>query len=166
MGAAGRKGEVGEKGEGGERGVQGPVGPKGEPVTSAINCNIPDNLFNVFSLGFRDPSDQWAKKETMDLKDYPDWRDHLDLKGLKDRQVTIFWTKSDSVIEIVLNIIGPKGDSGPSGPPGPPGPPGELPLLPPELLFQRDSPATPGRKKRDSTDGEEEFDDRYKRAVG
>jgi len=35
---------------------------------------------------------------------------------------------------------GPKGDRGPAGPPGPSGPPGELPLLPPDILFQRDSP--------------------------
>jgi len=35
---------------------------------------------------------------------------------------------------------GPKGDSGPLGPPGPSGPPGELPLLPPDILFQRDAP--------------------------
>ena len=35
---------------------------------------------------------------------------------------------------------GPKGDSGPQGPPGPAGPPGELPLLPPDILFQRDQP--------------------------
>ena len=58
---------------------------------------------------------------------------------------------------------GPKGDSGPPGPPGPPGPAGELPLLPPELLFQRDSPA--GRKKRDSPE-EVEPNDRYPRAIG
>ena len=37
---------------------------------------------------------------------------------------------------------GPKGDNGPLGPPGPAGPPGELPLLPPDILFQR-------RKKRE-----------------
>ena len=53
---------------------------------------------------------------------------------------------------------------GPSGPPGPPGPPGELPLLPPELLFQRDSPS--GRKKRDSEATEDLPNDRYPRAVG
>ena len=35
---------------------------------------------------------------------------------------------------------GPKGDHGPVGPPGPSGPPGELPLLPPDILFQRDAP--------------------------
>jgi len=35
---------------------------------------------------------------------------------------------------------GPKGDRGLLGPPGPAGPPGELPLLPPDILFQRDSP--------------------------
>lgn len=43
---------------------------------------------------------------------------------------------------------GPKGETGPSGPPGPPGPPGELPLLPPELLFQRDAPAPPDQVSR------------------
>lgn len=31
---------------------------------------------------------------------------------------------------------GSKGESGPPGLPGPPGPPAEMPLLPPELLFQ------------------------------
>lgn len=31
-----------------------------------------------------------------------------------------------------------KGEPGPAGPPGPPGPPAEMPLVPPELLFQRD----------------------------
>ena len=40
---------------------------------------------------------------------------------------------------------GPKGDSGPMGVPGAPGPPGELPLLPPDVLFQRDQP----RSKRE-----------------
>merc|ERR1711874_559150 len=53
---------------------------------------------------------------------------------------------------------GPKGDSGPLGPPGPAGPPGELPLLPPDILFQRDSPKAYRRPKRevrgDSADGE------------
>ena len=45
---------------------------------------------------------------------------------------------------------GPKGDSGPLGPPGPSGPPGELPLLPPDILFQRDSPKAYRRPKRDA----------------
>merc|ERR1712130_2125 len=43
---------------------------------------------------------------------------------------------------------GPKGDRGSSGSPGPPGPPGELPLLPPDILFQRDAPARPKREAR------------------
>ncbi len=38
-------------------------------------------------------------------------------------------------------IAGAKGDSGPIGVPGPPGPPGELPLLPPDILFQKDDPS-------------------------
>lgn len=33
---------------------------------------------------------------------------------------------------------GTKGDVGPAGPPGPPGPPAEMPLLPPEMLFQNE----------------------------
>merc|ERR1711874_9638 len=53
---------------------------------------------------------------------------------------------------------GPKGDSGPLGPPGPAGPPGELPLLPPDILFPRDSPKAYRRPKRevrgDTADGE------------
>jgi len=44
---------------------------------------------------------------------------------------------------------GPKGDHGPLGPPGQPGPPGELPLLPPDILFQRDAPFKPSRPKRE-----------------
>merc|ERR1711936_822437 len=44
---------------------------------------------------------------------------------------------------------GSKGDRGSSGSPGPPGPPGELPLLPPDILFQRDAPA-PSRPKREA----------------
>merc|ERR1711963_125161 len=44
---------------------------------------------------------------------------------------------------------GPKGDHGPLGPPGAPGPPGELPLLPPDILFQRDAPFKAGRSKRE-----------------
>merc|ERR1740128_317066 len=44
---------------------------------------------------------------------------------------------------------GPKGDHGPLGPPGQPGPPGELPLLPPDILFQRDAPFKPTRPKRE-----------------
>merc|ERR1739836_372804 len=40
---------------------------------------------------------------------------------------------------------GPKGDRGSSGAPGPPG---ELPLLPPDILFQRDAPARPKREAR------------------
>merc|ERR1712064_25592 len=43
---------------------------------------------------------------------------------------------------------GPKGDRGSSGSPGPPGPPGELPLLPPDILFQRDAPSRPKREVR------------------
>merc|ERR1711872_553023 len=45
----------------------------------------------------------------------------------------------------VPGSAGPKGQSGPSGPPGPPG---ELPLLPPELLFQRDAPYEPDASRR------------------
>lgn len=44
-------------------------------------------------------------------------------------------------------IAGPKGDSGPQGIAGPPGPPGELPLLPPDILFQKDDPSI--RSKRE-----------------
>merc|ERR1719187_3133155 len=44
---------------------------------------------------------------------------------------------------------GPKGDRGSSGAPGPPGPPGELPLLPPDILFQRDAPFK-SRDKREA----------------
>lgn len=36
---------------------------------------------------------------------------------------------------------GPKGETGPIGVAGPPGPPGDLPLLPPDILFQKDAPA-------------------------
>ena len=43
---------------------------------------------------------------------------------------------------------GSKGDRGSSGPAGPPGPPGELPLLPPDILFQRDAPFN--RNKREA----------------
>ena len=43
---------------------------------------------------------------------------------------------------------GPKGDRGLPGPPGPSGPPGELPLLPPDILFQRDAPARDKREVR------------------
>ena len=46
-------------------------------------------------------------------------------------------------------VTGPKGDHGPLGPPGPAGPPGELPLLPPDILFQRDAPFKPTRSKRE-----------------
>ena len=45
-------------------------------------------------------------------------------------------------------IAGPKGESGPIGVPGPPGPPGELPLLPPDILFQKDEPAKPADQGR------------------
>lgn len=40
----------------------------------------------------------------------------------------------------VAGIAGAKGETGPMGVPGPPGPPGELPLLPPDILFQKDEP--------------------------
>jgi len=44
---------------------------------------------------------------------------------------------------------GPKGERGLAGPPGPSGPPGELPLLPPDILFQRDSSSSSLRNKRE-----------------
>merc|ERR1712064_232306 len=47
-----------------------------------------------------------------------------------------------------IGATGPKGDRGSSGSPGPPGPPGELPLLPPDILFQRDAPSRPKREVR------------------
>merc|ERR1711922_40920 len=47
---------------------------------------------------------------------------------------------------------GPKGDHGPLGPPGAPGPPGELPLLPPDILFQRDAPASRFTRHKRATD--------------
>ncbi len=52
----------------------------------------------------------------------------------------------------VLGPTGPKGDSGPQGVPGSPGPPGELPLLPPDILFQKDAPASSGRRQRRDAD--------------
>ena len=45
-------------------------------------------------------------------------------------------------------VAGSKGDSGPPGVPGPPGPPGELPLLPPDILFQKDEPMRAKREVR------------------
>lgn len=48
----------------------------------------------------------------------------------------------------VLGPAGLKGDRGPQGNPGPPGPPGELPLLPPDILFQRDEPMRSKRELR------------------
>lgn len=53
-------------------------------------------------------------------------------------------------------VTGPKGDRGPSGSPGPSGPPGELPLLPPDILFQRDSPAAYRPKREIRGDNAEE----------
>ncbi len=52
----------------------------------------------------------------------------------------------------VLGPTGPKGDSGPQGLPGSPGPPGELPLLPPDILFQKDEPSFGGRRYRRDAD--------------
>jgi collagen type V/XI/XXIV/XXVII alpha len=43
---------------------------------------------------------------------------------------------------------GPKGDRGPEGVAGSPGPPGELPLLPPDVLFQKDEPSRGKREIR------------------
>merc|ERR1740131_565202 len=49
---------------------------------------------------------------------------------------------------------GPKGDRGLPGPPGASGPPGELPLLPPDILFQRDAPYRSKREVRgDNAEG-------------
>ncbi len=42
----------------------------------------------------------------------------------------------------VMGPAGAKGDPGPQGVQGSPGPPGELPLLPPDILFQRDEPSS------------------------
>jgi len=47
-----------------------------------------------------------------------------------------------------MGIAGSKGDSGPRGVAGPPGPPGELPIIPPEILFQKDEPARSKREVR------------------
>jgi len=47
---------------------------------------------------------------------------------------------------------GPKGETGPIGVPGPAGPPGELPLLPPDILFQRDAPASRFTRHKRATD--------------
>lgn len=48
-------------------------------------------------------------------------------------------------------VAGQKGEQGRPGQPGPPGPPGELPLLPPELLFQHsmESNVKAVRRKRE-----------------
>lgn len=54
----------------------------------------------------------------------------------------------------VPGATGPKGETGPYGPPGLPGPAGELPLLPPELLFQRDAPYNPSQSRRYRRDAE------------
>ncbi len=48
----------------------------------------------------------------------------------------------------VMGPTGPKGDAGPQGVPGSPGPPGELPLLPPDILFQKDAPASSSSDRR------------------
>merc|ERR1712156_1111585 len=47
-----------------------------------------------------------------------------------------------------MGIAGSKGDSGPPGVAGPPGPPGQLPIIPPEILFQKDEPARSKREVR------------------
>ena len=52
----------------------------------------------------------------------------------------------------VMGPAGSKGDPGPPGVPGSPGPPGELPLLPPDILFQRDAPARDKRETRGDMD--------------
>ncbi len=46
---------------------------------------------------------------------------------------------------------GPKGDRGAQGVAGAPGPPGELPLLPPDVLFQKDEPFRGKREIRGDT---------------
>lgn len=45
-------------------------------------------------------------------------------------------------------VLGAKGDLGLPGPAGPAGPPGEQPILPPELLFQREPTKGVVRKRR------------------
>lgn len=56
---------------------------------------------------------------------------------------------------------GIKGEPGPAGQPGPPGPPAEMPLLPPEILFQHDILQ---RSRRTVT--EEDYDEIKKKVEG
>jgi len=121
-GSRGRRGMKGHRGEMGRSGVKGEQGEKGE-IGSKGPVGMPGLKGESGPLGPLGMKGAEGPPGLPGLEGPP---------GPKGTQ----------------GSTGPKGDRGLLGPPGPAGPPGELPLLPPDILFQRDAPA-PDRSKRE-----------------
>jgi collagen type V/XI/XXIV/XXVII alpha len=113
-GSRGRRGMKGHRGEMGRSGVKGEIGEKGELGTKG-----PPGMPGT--KGEPGPLGPMGMKGAEGPPGLPGMEGPPGPKGTE-------------------GMAGPKGDRGLLGPPGPAGPPGELPLLPPDILFQRDSP--------------------------
>merc|ERR1712241_1474692 len=121
-GTRGRRGQKGHRGELGPKGRKGDQGEKGE-----VSPKGPPGLTGT--KGESGPIGPLGMKGAEGPPGLPGLEGPPGPKGTQ-------------------GSTGPKGDRGLLGPPGPAGPPGELPLLPPDILFQRDAPA-PDRSKRE-----------------
>merc|ERR1711963_1184942 len=134
-GIKGEPGQPGEHGKEGDRGVQGSPGPPGMPGL----MGSPGKPGIVGPPGPQGNAGQPGIKGDVGPLGPPGLQGAPGDQGIEGPPGPK-GTSGDT---------GPKGDHGPLGPPGAPGPPGELPLLPPDILFQRDAPFKAGRSKRE-----------------
>merc|ERR1712012_711584 len=146
-GSPGRPGELGPKGLKGSRGRRGQKGHRGE-------MGMPGRKGEQGEKGEVGPK---GPPGLSGPKGEPGPIGSMGMKGAEGPP-GLPGLEGPSGPKGTTGATGPKGDRGSSGAPGPPGPPGELPLLPPDILFQRDSPKAYRRPKRDvrgdNSDGE------------
>merc|ERR1719260_471620 len=135
QGAPGDQGPPGPEGPPGLRGNPGPAGEVGVP-------GIPGKPGSPGKTGELGPKGLKGSRGRRGLKGH---RGEMGLPGRKGDQGEegppgLPGLEGPPGPKGTTGATGPKGDSGPLGPPGPSGPPGELPLMPPDILFQRDAP--------------------------
>lgn len=128
-GPKGMKGDLGKRGVKGHQGMIGRAGRKGDPGEKGEKGERGDNGVQG-EKGNTGPFGPEGQKGNDGISGEVGFEGPLGFKGAQ-------------------GPTGPKGDHGPSGLPGPPGPPGEGPQIPPEVLFQRDSPFSRYRRDAD-----------------
>merc|ERR1712241_115743 len=150
QGAPGDQGIVGPQGPPGLRGNPGSPGEVGSPGTTG-KPGTPGPTGLLGPKGLKGTRGRRGQKGHRGEMGRPGRKGDQGEKGEVGPKGPpgLTGTKGESGPMGTSGDTGPKGDHGPLGPPGAPGPPGELPLLPPDILFQRDAPFKPNRPKRE-----------------